>query len=188
MPGALHNPMWQSLTTMQQASALGTGDALRYHPDVAPFVAIEHDTPAARTAALALVASGEEVYFVGVAPANLDGWTLLHRDSIVQMHWDGTTRIDADQSDIVELGEADAPDMLALTQQVFPGYFRRRTIELGRYVGVRQRIRTHRDGRRASPIDRILRGERCLHTARVCRPRTGSSPQQGGDGGDCRAR
>jgi ribosomal protein S18 acetylase RimI-like enzyme len=137
MPGALHNPMWQSLTTTQHAIALGTGDALRYHPDVAPFVAIERDTPTARTAALALVASGEEVYFVGVAPANLDGWTLLHRDSIVQMHWDGTTRIDADQSDIVQLGEADAPDMLALTQQVFPGYFRRRTIELGRYVGVR---------------------------------------------------
>ncbi len=27
--------------------------------------------------------------------------------------------------------------MLALTQLVFPGYFRRRTIELGHYVGVR---------------------------------------------------
>lgn len=137
MPDVLDNPMWQSLTTRQRSIALGTDAAVRFHPDVAPFVAIEQDTPLARAAALALVTPGEEVYFVGVGPADLDGWTLLHRDSIVQMHWDGQTRIDVDQAGIVQLGEADAPDMLMLTQQVFPGYFRRRTIELGRYVGVR---------------------------------------------------
>ena len=137
MPTALDNPMWQSLTTTQRDIALGDDAALRFHPDVAPFVAIEHDTTSARAAALALVRPGEEVYFVGVGPADLDGWTLLHRDSIVQMHWDGRTRIDVNRSGIVQLGAADAPDMLALTQQVFPGYFRRRTIELGHYVGVR---------------------------------------------------
>ena len=137
MPTALDNPMWQSLTTTQRDIALGHGDALRFDPDVAPFVAIEHDTSSARAAALELVTSGDEVYFVGVGPVDLDGWTLLHRDSIVQMHWDGRTRISVDHSGIVELGETDAPDMLALTQLVFPGYFRRRTIELGHYVGVR---------------------------------------------------
>ncbi len=36
------------------------------------------------------------------------------------------------------LGPDDVPDMLALTAQVFPGYFRQRTIELGTYLGVRR--------------------------------------------------
>jgi ribosomal protein S18 acetylase RimI-like enzyme len=131
------NPVWLSLTTRQHAIAQGDGDARRYAPDVAPFVAIERDTPAARAAALALVAPGEEVCFIGVGPGDLHGWTLLARDSIVQMHWDGRTRVDAQAFDVVELGAADAPDMLALTQRVFPGYFRARTVELGRYLGVR---------------------------------------------------
>lgn len=44
---------------------------------------------------------------------------------------------DAD-TDVVELGEADVPDMLALAERTRPGPFRPRTRELGTYLGVRE--------------------------------------------------
>jgi predicted GNAT family acetyltransferase len=43
-----------------------------------------------------------------------------------------------DESDIIELTSADAGDMIALTTLAFPGFFRSRTPEMGRYCGIRR--------------------------------------------------
>lgn len=133
----MDNPVWHSLTTEQRSFAIGTEDALRYPADIAPFVAVGADDERSRTAALDLVAPGEAMYFVGVAPNDLTGWELLSASHILQMMWDPSTPLSGDGRGIVTLTANDAPDMVALTTLAFPGFFRTRTYQLGRYIGIR---------------------------------------------------
>ena len=107
----------------------------RYPADVAPFVAI--DPAASHTAEqlAELVTPGESVLFVGAAPSLLTGWSVEGPVPIAQMICD--SRIDSGSGpDIVELSGARVPDMLSLTALVYPHYFRPRTIEMGRYLGI----------------------------------------------------
>jgi ribosomal protein S18 acetylase RimI-like enzyme len=134
----MDNPIWHSLTTEQSSFAIGDANARRYPASIAPFVAIPEDNESARVAAATLVAPGENVYFVGVGPRDLTGWELLSDSYILQMMWDFATELPTDRSDIVELSAADAPAMVELTTLAFPGFFRQRTVELGRYCGIRQ--------------------------------------------------
>jgi GNAT superfamily N-acetyltransferase len=135
----LNNPIWAALTSAQSHFAIGGPHAKRFPAEVAPFVAVAEPTKFAATALAELVPPGEVVNIISVTPELRDGWELLGTGNIVQMIW----REDApmpvvDSSDIVELGETDVPDMLSLTALVFPGYFRRRTPEMGAYFGIRR--------------------------------------------------
>jgi ribosomal protein S18 acetylase RimI-like enzyme len=143
MPGmqqdALNNPIWSALTSAQSHFAIGGAHAKRYPAEVAPFMAVAEPSEVAAEGLAELVAPGEVINIISVTPQLRNGWELLGTGNIVQMIWraDAPTP-DVDSSDIVELGEADAPDMLALTALVFPGYFRPRTPEMGAYFGIRQ--------------------------------------------------
>ena len=132
----MDNPIWHSLATEQSSFAIGTQHAVRYHADIAPFIAIEHDGVQARDAALSLAQRGEAFYFVGTAPRDLTGWDVLSESRILQMMWDGTTPLPRDRTGIDELSAADGPAMVELTALAFPGFFRQRTYELGRYCGI----------------------------------------------------
>ncbi|MGD9597812.1 MAG: GNAT family N-acetyltransferase [Steroidobacteraceae bacterium] len=140
----LDNPMWTALTTRQRRFALGTGPVRRYPRDVAPFVAVAHAGVAAAADLEAWVEPGEAVYVVGVAPEWPQGWQVLATGSILQMMRASASSTTAHESRAVpgtgwvELGERDLPAMLALTAQVYPEFFRARTRELGRYIGLWQ--------------------------------------------------
>jgi ribosomal protein S18 acetylase RimI-like enzyme len=137
--GALNNPIWSALTSAQSHFAIGGPHAKRYPAEVAPFMAVAEPSALAAKALAELVAPGEVINIIAVTPALRDGWELLGTGNVVQMIWRADAPMpDVDSSDIVELGEADAPDMLALTALVFPGYFRPRTPEMGAYFGIRQ--------------------------------------------------
>jgi GNAT superfamily N-acetyltransferase len=136
---ALNNPIWSALTSAQSHFAIGGPQAKRYPAEVAPFMAVAEPSAAAAKALAELVPAGEVINIISLTPELRDGWELIGTGNIVQMIW----RTDApmpvvDSSDIVELGADDAPDMLALTALVFPGYFRPRTPEMGAYFGIRQ--------------------------------------------------
>jgi len=134
----MDNPVWHSLTTEQASFAIGTAHAVRYPTDVAPFVAIERDSAHARRDALSLFDAGEIVYFVGTAPNDLTGWDVLNEGRILQMTWQRTTALPNDRSGIAVLTADDADAMVELTALAFPGFFRRRTHELGHYLGIRE--------------------------------------------------
>lgn len=135
----LDNPIWSTLTTTQPHFASGRADALRYPAEVAPFVAIGHT--AAEPADL--VAPGEVVTLIGVLPRLPASWELQHEGPLVQMVAEGPPGAGSsgDGPTIRELGPEDVPAMLELTGIAFPGYFRRRTNEMGRYFGI------HHEGR-----------------------------------------
>ncbi|HEY0681454.1 MAG TPA: GNAT family N-acetyltransferase [Steroidobacter sp.] len=138
-PDALNNPIWSALISAQSHFAIGGPIAKRYPAEVAPFMATPEPSAEAARALAELVAPSEIVNIVSVTPKLDAGWELLATGNIVQMVW----RTDApapeeDASGIVPLSETDTPDMLALTALVFPGYFRRRTPEMGEYFAIRE--------------------------------------------------
>jgi ribosomal protein S18 acetylase RimI-like enzyme len=131
----LDNPVWESLKTRHARLAQMLGAAGRYPTDVAPFVAVDPVDPRASDQLRRLVQEGESVYLVGVAPSLTSGWRVQQQASVTQMV--GRSRIDVVPGPQVHvLTEADRADMLALTALVFPGFFRPRTIEMGRYLGI----------------------------------------------------
>jgi ribosomal protein S18 acetylase RimI-like enzyme len=131
----LDNPVWTSLTGPHKRFAERHGHAVRYLPDVAPFLAIPD--AAAWPDVAALAGSGTVVTVAGAAPpAN---WETIEEIPGVQMVDVGVTAAPAPEA--VHLTTADVPEMLALVESTRPGPFLPRTIELGTYLGIR------RDGR-----------------------------------------
>ncbi len=132
----LDNPVRASLESHHAALALTNDGAARYRPDVAPFVGVASADARAAAAAADLVAAGELVCFVGVAPVLGKGWRIEESVPIAQMIRREPLAV-PDGPATTELASASAiADMLALTALVYPHYFRPRTIEMGRYVGI----------------------------------------------------
>ena len=134
----LDNPIWGALRTDHAHFAQsGSGDAgaLRYPGEVAPFAGIPVRGIVADASLSALLTDGQPIYLLGHLPAASERWSVILEASVVQM----TCPAVAAQAAPVafrELGEADIEAMLELTALVFPGYFRRRTLQMGRYLGV----------------------------------------------------
>jgi ribosomal protein S18 acetylase RimI-like enzyme len=132
----LDHAAWASLTGPHRRFAETHGQAARYPVDVSPFVAVapDHDERVWDDLA-ALVGPGGTAPLtaaMGAAPA---GWVTVARGEGVQMI--GTGLEVAADADLIELGSADVPDMLELIARTRPGPFLPRTIELGRYLGIR---------------------------------------------------
>ncbi|KFG95114.1 hypothetical protein GQ56_0122620 [Burkholderia paludis] len=133
----LDRVVWHALSGRQRRFALGDDRALRFPTDVAPFAAIEDTSPASFAALRELIAAhGPAALVTPDAIEPPAGWSVVRRAALFQMIWQGTPE-PADASAHVTLGEADVPDMLALTAAAQPGPFGPRTFELGRYIGVR---------------------------------------------------
>lgn len=136
---ALNNPIWSALSSAQAHFAIGGPIAKRYPAEVAPFIGVSEPTAAAAEALADLVSPGEIVNIVSLTPKLDQGWQLLATGNIVQMVWrDDVPTPDEDTTGITPLTDADTADMMGLTALVFPGYFRRRTPEMGEYFGIRQ--------------------------------------------------
>ncbi|HQX23617.1 MAG TPA: GNAT family N-acetyltransferase [Pseudomonadota bacterium] len=135
----LDNPIWSALTTTHARFAPGDDAVKRYPRDIGPFIAVARDTAILPPQALALAQPGEELNLVGHVPRLDAAWRTLHDESLLQMVHTGPVADACDAAGIVELGDAHAEAMLALTALVYPGYFRPRTRILGRYYGVLDR-------------------------------------------------
>jgi ribosomal protein S18 acetylase RimI-like enzyme len=134
---ALDNPVWHALTGPQAAFSEGSSLALRYQTDVAAFAALPDEVgPDAWRALAQLVGpGGAALLFRPTAVALPDDWEVTVTMSSLQMVT--TEPIGEPDETFVELGAADVDDMLALVQRTRPGPFAQRTVELGRYLGLR---------------------------------------------------
>jgi ribosomal protein S18 acetylase RimI-like enzyme len=102
----LDDPVRAALTGPQAYLAVTVANAIRFRPDVAPFMA-----PTA------------------------DAWRVVSSFEVVQMT--AGSKLGEPAPEALALGDADVPEMLALTQLTNPGPFLPRTIEMGDYIGVR---------------------------------------------------
>ena len=131
------NPVWSALHTKHRHFALTAGDACRYPADVAPFAAVASPSADALLQLHSLLAPGESVWIVGEShpqPAKLAfEQTLL----CLQMVLPAELVPPASTIEILPLSNDHAPEMVALTDLAFPGFFRSRTCEMGSYFGIR---------------------------------------------------
>lgn len=135
MAQPLDNPFWSSLTTLHRTFARGAGAFLRFPPEVAPFAGVAPGAVVTVDELSACIAPAETVLSIGEAPRLPVGWECEDLGDIVQMVYTGPLTSPGTAT-IVPLGDAHQDAILALTARVYPHYFRRRTVELGRYFGI----------------------------------------------------
>ena len=116
--------------------------ACKYPADVAPFGGTADNSAASLRRLVSLLAPEETVYVMGDVPP---GWPAGECYHALQMIAAGIPegplsrlelRVESDVSP-VQLSAADADAMVELTTLAFPGFFRRRTCEMGAYYGIR---------------------------------------------------
>jgi ribosomal protein S18 acetylase RimI-like enzyme len=134
----LDHPVLAALTGPHAHLAERRGDVLRYPVDVSPFLALPHQPTAQDWADLAgLAGPGAVAAIAVVAPAAPAGWETVFSMAGVQMIDAGVPAVPDDQA--VRLTAADVPEMLDLVERTRPGPFLPRTVELGTYLGIRER-------------------------------------------------
>ncbi len=132
------NAAWHSLTGAHAHLAIGDDLVRRYPEDVAGFVGVRTwDDPAVWDSLARVVGSGAEFSISSADPELPPGWERTFAGAGVQLVETDRLRPRPDD-EVVELGAADAPEMLALVARNQPGPFRARTHELGRYIGIRR--------------------------------------------------
>ena len=135
--GVLDHPVWSSLTGKHAHLGARFGAAARYPADVAVFAAIAPEgDDSAWVDLAALTEPGETLAVVsdGITPG--EGWDTTAVIEGVQMV---DVSLDAvEHPDVQLLGLDDVPEMLALVERTRPGPFAARTIEMGRYFGLRR--------------------------------------------------
>ena len=161
MDTALDNPFWSALDSIHREVALRSGDVARYPAAFAPFLGVASVDTAPGDAFDLLVAPGESVYLLGIAPVSPVGWRLQAFRPLAQMVCDAPVPM-ADGPDIVPLGDAQREDVLALTALVYPHYFRARTMDLGRYFGI------YEQGRLAAMIGERLGSAGSREMSAIC--------------------
>ncbi|BBH70422.1 hypothetical protein ACTI_71070 [Actinoplanes sp. OR16] len=129
----LNNPVWAALSGPQACFAEAAGDAARYSPEIAPFGALRDPSDPAGWRDLAQLTSS--VVLTGPSITPLAGWETTEVMAGVQMVGQSMTGVE--DPDAVVLTESDVPEMLDLVARAQPGPFRKRTIDLGRYLGIR---------------------------------------------------
>ena len=141
-PHPLDNPIWSALTTRHAPLAHGGGLARKYPAEISPLSALAAAKPANVAALAALVDPGDDVGVFQPAELALPReWEVLRSARITQMIQVGRAPLPEGEVDARPLGAADVADMLALVELTQPGPFRARTIELGRFIGIRERGR-----------------------------------------------
>ncbi len=160
-PSGLDNPIWSALQDLHPGIARAVGGMARYPAAFAPFLGVA-DAGADPAGLVALVEPGEAVLLLGVPPPAVPpGWTLEAFAPLAQMVCDAPLPL-PDGAPVQPLGEAHREEVLALTALVYPHYFRPRTMELGRYFGLR------REGRLAAMIGERLGCDGARELSAIC--------------------
>lgn len=161
MTDTLDNPFWAALDSIHRDIALRAGEVARYPADHAPFLGVASPAVRVGDAFERLVAPGESVYLLGVAPTMPAGWALLAFRPLAQMVCDAPLA-SVDGPEIMPLGEAQRADVLALTALVYPHYFRPCTMDMGRYFGI------YEHGRLAAMIGERLGSDATREMSAIC--------------------
>lgn len=173
MTHPLDRAVFNALTTrLSRFTTANSGpDAVRLDPEVGVFLAAADDTAASRKALAELarrypgagLVEREDGPMAGVLP---EGAPVAAQVALVQMTATALTPVGPDAAEldgvIEELGEADAPAMLALATLTRPGPFRSRTRELGPFVGIK------RGGELVAMAGRRLRVDGFTELSGVC--------------------
>jgi len=132
------NPVLTALQTTHRHFAITSGEAVRYPAAVTPFAAIASPAIAALRDLRSLLVPDEFVWVAALGDASpaAAGLTILTTIDVLQMVFPPEVQLPALEAAIVPLTCSRAPEMVALTDIAFPGFFRPRTCEMGQYFGI----------------------------------------------------
>ena len=157
----LDNPARAALLGPHAHLAVRRGRVVRYRPDVAGFVTMPADPGPGDWQDLAdLVGPGARVALSAITTPAPPDWEIVLEMAGVQLT--GERIRTAPDADAVRLDDADVPDMLDLVARTEPGPFLPRTIEMGRYLGIR------RNGRLVAMAGERLRPAGWTEVSAVC--------------------
>lgn len=131
----LDDPIRTALQGPHAALAEHHGTAVRYRPDVAPFLALPADEHEWADAAALLGAGGTGVLGTTRPVEPAAGWVVERTMPGVRLVAEDVAGVP--DPDAVVLGVDDVDAMLALVARTRPGPFARRTVAMGTYLGVR---------------------------------------------------
>ncbi|MEV6286599.1 GNAT family N-acetyltransferase [Kribbella sp. NPDC051770] len=134
---SLLNPAFESLSGAHSSVAEVLGNVRVYPADMAPFLGLpDAATPQDWADAAELIGPGRVVAIKHPDLVVPESFTVDAAIDLVQFV--APPGLGAADPELVELGPADVPEMLDLVARTDPGPFRKRTVELGRYLGLRE--------------------------------------------------
>ena len=141
--GSFHNLVWNALHTVHASFAINNSAAARYPADVVPYAALADPTHADLSPLAELLAPNDRVYLIGAQPTPTNSLRVGPPLDCFQMLFPAQPPPEPaapaepdDDPPILRMTPADAPDMVALTDVAYPGFFRPRTHEMGTYYGI----------------------------------------------------
>jgi ribosomal protein S18 acetylase RimI-like enzyme len=156
--GVLENPAWAALSGPQSCFAEAAGDAARFPAEISPIAGVADPADPAGWRDMATMT--DQMLLTAPALSAGPGWRMTFSLPGVQMVGTGTTGV-ADPEAVV-LTETDVPEILDLVERTKPGPFLKRTIEMGRYLGIR------RGGRLVAMAGERLRPPGWTEVSAVC--------------------
>ncbi len=138
--GPFYNLVWHALRTVHANFAVNNSHAARYPADVVPYAALADPTHADLSSLKELLTPNDGVYLIGPQPAPTNSLQVGPPLDCFQMLFPAHLSPEPaapNAPPILCMTPTDAPDMVALTDVAFPGFFRPRTHEMGVYYGIR---------------------------------------------------
>ena len=132
----LDNTVWHSMTGVHRDLCTFNGGAGRYHWEITPFAGMADPTDPGCWADLEDLLEGHSAALVIDPDLVPPGWDVTRYTRGAQML--GTDLAHAPEPEAVPLGPGDVADMLDLVARARPGPFLPRTVEMGRYIGIRR--------------------------------------------------
>jgi predicted GNAT family acetyltransferase len=161
----LDNPALAALSNRQASLGQTSELAAAYHSQVSPLAGLNELSTAALAELAGLVKPGTGVGVLATVPElpASPAWQPVQIMQLHQMVCESPT-LAAEPFD--ELGSADVADMIELAELTEPGPFLARTVEMGRYIGVRNESRlVAMAGERMKPPGWVEVSGVCTHTA-----------------------
>lgn len=141
MSHPLDRVAWNTLTGPHIGFSLGNDRARRFTPDIGPIAASVDSSPEALADLAELVPADGYIIVIELAEMPVPSGLVLEKSApILQLVAEKLTP-GPEPVGYLELGDADAPEMLALAQLTEPGPFSTATHRLGQFVGIRENDR-----------------------------------------------
>jgi ribosomal protein S18 acetylase RimI-like enzyme len=137
----LDNVIWKGLTIKQAHFAESHGEARRFPREVTLLSAFQEPSDQGYESLAELVGpGGTAALFLDEPYVPRPGWELIADPPLLQMVFANNlpAPLPDEQPAIVELGQPDSPEMVALATLTKPGPFASRTHEMGTYLGMRR--------------------------------------------------
>jgi ribosomal protein S18 acetylase RimI-like enzyme len=136
----LDNVIWKALTTVQAPLGVANERAAKFFAEVSILGALADPSRGDFESLSSLVGPGEQVgLFLDEDPQPRAPWKLVRSAPLLEMVYENGNHGSTGDHVFLRLGEADVPEMLALTELTKPGPFGRRTHEMGEYWGIRDK-------------------------------------------------